>query len=77
MKRIAATHFRLSAHRLKVEAGRWSRIPRDERKRPCSDAVQDENHVVFICPFSKYLREKYEVDSYGTLDPLFNDIMAY
>ena len=77
MKRIAATRFRLSAHRIKVETGRWSRIPRDERKCSCSeDAVQDENDVVFICPFSKYLREKYEVDSYGTLDVLFNDMKA-
>ena len=30
--------------------------------------------MVFICPFSKYLREKYEVDTYGTLDVLFNDM---
>ena len=51
MKRIAAIRFRFSAHRLKVETGRWSRIPRDERKCSCSENdVQDENHVVFICP---------------------------
>ena len=56
MKRIAATRFRLSAHRFKVETWRWSRIPRDERKCSCSEnAAQDVYHVVFICPFSKCL----------------------
>ncbi len=30
-KRIVYTRFRLSAHNLKVETGRWARLPREER----------------------------------------------
>ena len=42
-QRIAYTRFRLGSHRLKVETGRWSRIPRENRKCDCGiDDIQDE-----------------------------------
>ena len=44
--RIAFTRLRLCSHRLKIETGRWSRIPREERICPCR-AVQTESHVLF------------------------------
>ena len=47
--RITFTRFRLSSHRLRVEVGRWSRTPRDERICPCGTGVQDEVHL-FQCP---------------------------
>jgi hypothetical protein len=41
--RIAATRLRLSSHRLRIETGRWSRLPREERVCRCTaDVLQDE-----------------------------------
>ncbi|ELU11764.1 hypothetical protein CAPTEDRAFT_204841 [Capitella teleta] len=55
-RRIAATRLRLSSHRLLVETGRWSRIPRENRVC-ASDAtfVQDETHVMLYCARTAYL----------------------
>ena len=47
--RITFTRFRLSSHRLRVEVGRWSRTPREERVCACGTGVQDEFHL-FQCP---------------------------
>ena len=54
--RKAFTRFRLSSHDLKIETGRWSRIPRNERFCVCSDVVQDEFHVLFLCPNTSQIR---------------------
>ena len=50
--RITFTRFRLSSHRLRVEIGRWSRTPRDQRICSCRTGVQDELHL-FQCPLVK------------------------
>jgi hypothetical protein len=44
--------FRLSCHHLAVETGRWHGIHIDDRKCTlCAmGAVQDEHHVLFVCP---------------------------
>ena len=47
--RITFTRFRLSSHRLRVEVGRWSRTPYDERICSCGTGIQDEIHL-FQCP---------------------------
>ena len=47
--RIAFTRFRLSSHRLKIETGRWARIPQERRFCPCG-VVQTEKHVLCECP---------------------------
>ena len=47
--RISFTRFRLSSHLLRVETGRWSRTPREERLCRCGSGIQDELHV-FTCP---------------------------
>ena len=43
--RISFTRIRLSSHYLKIETGRWSRIPREERLCSCCE-VQSEIHVL-------------------------------
>ena len=49
--RIAATRIRLGSHRLRIETGRWSRLPRDQCTCSCPQAaVQDEPHVLLDCP---------------------------
>ena len=45
--RIVFTRLRLSSHRLRVETGRWCRIPRQNRLCPCG-TLQDEEHVL-VC----------------------------
>ena len=47
--RITFTRFRLSSHRLRVEVGRWSRTPHDQRICSCGTGIQDEVHL-FQCP---------------------------
>ena len=59
-RRVELTRFRVCSHRLKVETGRWSRIPRDERTCSCIvGGIQDERHVVFDCDFTRVCRESY------------------
>ncbi len=47
---IATTRLRLSSHRLRIETGRWSRIPREERLCSCGENVQTESHVLLQGP---------------------------
>ena len=65
--RIAFTRFRVSAHSLAVEKGRWSRrgrpsLPLDERICQCG-SVQTEEHVVVHCPLSEHILVQYNVTS--------------
>ena len=62
-RRVELTRFRVGSHRLKVETGRWSRIPRDQRTYACSGVggIQYERHVIFDCDFTRAYRESYEL----------------
>ena len=55
--RVCATRLRLSSHRLAIETGRWSRIPREKRLRACG-AIQTEEHVICFCPLSDHVRSE-------------------
>ena len=70
--RIACTRLRLSSHRLKVETGRWSRIPVENRLCDCG-LVQSEEHVLLKCPLTTQLRTDYDISSINTLDELFSE----
>ena len=52
--RITFTRYRLSSHRLRIEIGRWSRTPREQRTCPCEGGIQDESHI-FMCPLVRDL----------------------
>ena len=55
--RISTTRLRLSSHFLRVECGRWARIPREQRTCSCDgSAVQDETHMLLSCPHTQDLR---------------------
>lgn len=57
--RVALTRLRLSSHRLRVEVGRWQRIPRELRTCPCdSVSVQDEEHAILHCHNTIALRRE-------------------
>ena len=68
MHRISYTQFRISAHRLAIETGRWNRrgrgrLPIEERLCPCG-AVQTELHVFEDCPLTREIRLSYNIDSW-------------
>ena len=60
--RITFSRLRLSSHSLKVETGRWSRIAHDERLCGCGGGVEDESHVLLVCPKTEAVRRKFNVD---------------
>ena len=72
--RLQYSRFRLSSHRLKVETGRWSRIPRENRLCVCGTGhVQDEQHVLCECLMTVDVRNSYpqiafNMDTLMTLD---------
>ena len=73
-RRTEMTRFRVGSHRLRVETGRWSRLPREERICSCGvGGVQDEEHVVFHCENTRDLREKYDVEESRTLVEVLED----
>ena len=45
----AITKFRLGSHKLKIETGRWQRIPRDERLCGTCHVLGDERHCIYDC----------------------------
>ena len=67
--RIAYTQFRLSSHRLKIETGRWSRVPRERRLCSCG-SVQDELHVLVHCPMLTDIRRNFSDLSFNSLGEL-------
>ena len=61
--RIQFTRFMLSSHNLKSETGRWVRppIPATDRICDCGPFVQDEAHVLTMCPRTLGLRNQFNV----------------
>ena len=57
--RKALSRLCLSSHRLFIERGRWKSIPRLDRKCTLCNEIEDEYHVMLICPRSTVLRKKY------------------
>ena len=74
--RITFTKLRLSSHSLKVETGRWSRIAPEDRLCGCGGAVEDEEHVLLLCPKTEFARQRFHVDSdtYGNIGELMNSL---
>ena len=71
-KRIEYTRSRLSSHTLRIETGRWSRIPREERLCSCLKNVQTEKHVFLHCEHTHEIRTKYLI-THSELDTLFQE----
>ena len=65
--RISMTRLRLGSHHLKVETGRWARIPLERRLCSCGD-IQTETHVLLHCRNSQHLRWHLQ---YQTISELF------
>ena len=61
--RISLTQLRLSAHSLRIEAGRYGNHRLERNQRTCqvcnSNDIEDEYHFVIICPAYVTLRKRY------------------
>ena len=66
--------LRLSSHKLFVETGRHRQIPRQDRKCIlCNiDDVEDEYHVILICPFYNNIRNTHIPRYFRTRPSMFN-----
>ena len=55
------TRWRLSNHKLKIETGKYSRPVVQRVNRVCSicNILEDEDHVVFVCPAYQTVRTKF------------------
>ena len=79
-KRDSFTRLMTSSHKLRIETGRWARLPREERTCPCDGiSVQDEKHVIESCELFNDLRDRYpnvvfEVPVFFEADP--RDLVA-
>ena len=70
--RIACTRMRLSSHYLRIETGRWSRIPRENRLCICGQ-IQTEQHVLMECTHTETIREQFPViNQCHTISELLN-----
>ena len=75
--RVSFTRFRLSAHSLAIETGRWKSqgrraLPPKERVCICGGDVQTERHVVEDCHLTQGVRLKYQ---FTTLHHLFSGFL--
>ena len=71
--RFILTRWRLFNHDLKIESGRYTRpiTPRDQRTCDTCGVLEDEYHVVFVCPV--YNEQRIGHDSILSC----NDISAF
>ena len=69
--RIAFTRLRLSSHRLRIETGRWARIPQELRLCQCGLAVQTEKHMLTECALVGDIRRSYSNESVN-----FNEFLS-
>ena len=69
--RVCLTRLRLMSHNLKIETGRWSRLPREDRVCQCDRiSVQDEKHVLLDCPMSAQVRRRYQLLPFESVSSL-------
>ena len=69
--RESFSRIRLMSHNLKIETGRWSRIPRERRLCNCnSNQLQTEAHILLDCRLTLDVRLKYPMLDFTDLDTL-------
>ena len=59
-QRQSFSRIRLMSHNLKIETGRWSRIPRERRVCRCDNSqLQTEAHVLIDCTLTHNIRHRH------------------
>ena len=73
-KRQAFTRFRVMSHNLRIETGRWSRTPTEQRVCQCDEiSIQTEQHVLIVCPLSEASRARYPMLRFNNIKDLLNE----
>lgn len=73
-QRQSFSRVRLISHNLKIETGRWSRIPRERRVCPCDGTqLQTETHALTSCPLTQNIRVSYPMLDFSDLNRLFSE----
>ena len=73
-QRESFSRLRLMSHSLRIETGRWSRTPRQDRVCVCDGIqVQTERHVLLECPLSEHLRGRYSMLQFVNINDLLNE----
>ena len=60
--RIAFSRIRLSSHKLAIETGRWSRIPRERRLCICGEIETEEHVLCFYPQTTRYRTELQQLE---------------
>ena len=72
--RESFSRVRLMSHNLKVETGRWSRIPRELRVCQCNNSdIQSERHVLIECDLTQDIRLRYPMLNFRDINNLFGE----
>ena len=69
--RIACSRMRMGSHLLRIETGRWARIPKELRLCPCQEDIQTEEHVLLHCRNTRQLRDNFPLLQKDTISELF------
>ena len=73
-QREAFTRLRLMSHNLRIETGRWSRIPPERRVCPCDNTQsQTESHVLIDCTLTENIRLRYSTLDFSNINSLLNE----
>ena len=72
--KIALTKLRLSSHRLSIETGRWTNIPRENRLCTACNRLEDEYHLLFECQLYNNIRCNYIKKYYRERPSMFKTV---
>ena len=73
--RESFSRVRLMSHNLKIETGRWSRIPRENRVCRCNSIqLQTESHVLINCSLTHNIRTRYPMLRFHDTSNLFDEV---
>ena len=73
-QRESFSRLRLMSHNLKIETGRWSRIPSDRRVCRCDNVqVQTEAHALIDCNLTHTIRLRYPALNFTDINSLLNE----
>ena len=74
--RISLTRMRLGSHHLRIETGRWSRTPRENRTCQCQESIQTEQHVLLHCSLSRTIRNNMNIKAASLTELFYTENVA-
>ena len=73
-QRVSFSRIRLISHSLKIETGRWSRIPRERRVCQCDNTqLQTEAHALISCSLTQNIRQNYSMLNFTDINSLLGE----